>query len=287
MHDVAKLLAEPRWRTNRAALRVRTQIRICRRRLITPVVTGLAVVFLYTSFAYAQTVPEHIAQGDRESTARHPALALPYYERALALDSNSFASLWKASRELVDLGEASANESNSRDYYRRAAALAARAVAIRPNDAEGHFHLARATGRTALSISPRERVKYALEVRKEALRALELDPRHPGALHIMGVWNAEVMRLNGFTKFIAKKFMGGQVMDSASWPVAIAYMEEAVAYDPARLVHRLDLARVYRDSGRKADARLAYQAALAATFLDANDDMYRRDAERELAALIK
>lgn len=231
------------------------------------------------------TVQELLLRGDRESTARHPALALSYYEKAVALDSNSYASLWKASRELVDLGEASHDEKRGWEYYGRAMLLAKRAVTVYPNDAEGHFHLSRAIGRMALSVSSRDRVKYALDVRTEALKALQYDPRHPGALHIMGVWNAEVMRLNGVLKFIAKKFMGGAVLDSASWQEATRLLELSVSVDPDRLVHRLDLARIYRDSGRKEDARAAYKAALALGLIDANDNQYRRDAERELAEL--
>jgi tetratricopeptide (TPR) repeat protein len=233
----------------------------------------------------AQSTTELIEAGDRENAARHPALALPFFERALQTDPRNYVALWKASRELVDLGEVERNGDTRASLYARAVDYARRAVALEPNDAEGHFHLARGIGRTALSVGPRERVKYGVEVRHEALKALEFAPRHPGALHVMGVWNAEIMRLNGFTRMLAKTFLGGKVFDTASWAEATRYMELSVTVEPTRLVHRLDLARVYRDTGRKADARAAYAAAIALPLLDANDDMYRRDAEREMAAM--
>ena len=132
---------------------------------------------------------------------------------------------------------------------------------------------------TVSTITTEERVT------PKALKALELHPKHPGALHVLGVWNAEVMRLNGFSRAIAKTFLGGQVLGSASWDSAIRYMEGSVAADPNRLVHYLDLARVYRDAGRRNEARVAFEAALRAPLQDANDDQYRKSAEEELAKL--
>ncbi|MEQ1691638.1 MAG: hypothetical protein ABMA00_10150 [Gemmatimonas sp.] len=251
-----------------------------------PAPARVALLLLFSACALqAQSPAELVDAGDRESAARHPARALPLFERALQGDPHHYAALWKASRELVDLGEVEKNPEARTALYARATDYAKRAIAVNPNDAEGHFHMSRAIGRTALAVGPRERVKYGVAVRTEAMRALELAPRHPGALHVMGVWNAEIMRLNGFTRMVAKTFLGGKIFDTASWAEATRYMELSVAVEPNRLVHRLDLARVYRDSGRKADARTAYAAAIALPLADANDDMYKRDAERELAAV--
>ena len=233
----------------------------------------------------AQSVNDLLSAGDRESIARRPSAALGNYERAVKAEPTSYVALWKASREAVDLGEFEKNADTRTSLYTRATDYARRAVATNTNDAEGHFHLSRAIGRTALAASPRDRVKFALDVRDEALKALQLQPKHPGALHVLGVWNAEVMRLNGFTRAIAKTFLGGQVLGSASWAEAIRYMELAVAVEPNRLVHYLDLGRVYRDAGRLNEARTAFQAALRAPLQDANDDRYRMSADEELAKL--
>jgi hypothetical protein len=155
-------------------------------------------------------------------------------------------------------------------------------VALNPGDAEGHFQLARALGRTALSLGRRERVRFGIEVRDHALLALRAAPRHAGALHVMGMWNAEIMRLNGFTRAIAKTFLGGKIFSTASWEEAVRYMELAVQIEPDRLVHRLDVARMYRDMDRGDDARAAYRAALNCANMDANDAIYRQQAGDEL-----
>ena len=237
------------------------------------------------STARAQSAAEQVLLGDRDSAARRAASALEHYEQALQFDARDYAALWKASREATDLGEFDSVSVRRNALYARATDYAQRAVAVNPNDAEAHFHLARALGRSALTLGVRDRVKYAGEIRVQALRTLELQPKHAGALHIMGVWNAEIMRVGGVQRLLARAFLGGQVFSTASWDAATRYMEQSVAVEPWRLVHRLDLARVYRDTDRPSDARAAYLAAIAASSTDPNDDEYRRTAERELKAL--
>lgn len=231
------------------------------------------------------TAAEWMAQGDRESSARRPAAALAAYERGLQVDPKQVPLLWRAAREAVDLGEFERREATRTALYDKAVGYARRAVTGDPSDAEAHFHLSRALGRTALARSPRERVKLAVDVRATSLEALRLQPRHAGAMHVLGVWHAEIMRLNGMARAFAKAFLGGKVFDTASWSEATRYLEQAVAIEPQRLVHHLDLARIHRDAGRRVEARAAYQAALRAPFLDANDAQYRDAAERELRAL--
>jgi tetratricopeptide (TPR) repeat protein len=243
------------------------------------------VAMLLASPLPAQGIAHHLAAGDRAHLALDATLALDHYERALAIDPRNYDALWKASRDAVDLGEMMTERRRRDEYYRRGEGYARRAVAVNPGDAEAHFHLARAIGLAALTLGVRERVKYATEVRSEALRALALDPRHPGALHVMGMWNAEVMRLSGFERSFARTFLGGRVFGSASWAEAIRYLEEAVAVDPERMTHHLDLARIYRDTGEKAKAREHYEAVLRGRVTELNDHRYLEMAERELASL--
>jgi tetratricopeptide (TPR) repeat protein len=162
---------------------------------------------------------------------------------------------------------------------------ARRAVEANPADAEGHFSLARALGRTAQSLGSRQRVKYAGEVRTHALHALERNPKHAGALHVMGMWNAEIMRLSGVARFAAKNLLGGRIFGEASWKEAVRYMEAAVAAEPERITHRIDLAEVYEDVGDKAKAREQYQLIVQSPVQDAKDPLYKQQAEARLKKL--
>ncbi|HET9775300.1 MAG TPA: hypothetical protein VFP77_01895 [Gemmatimonadaceae bacterium] len=243
-----------------------------------------AGMLLAASLAGAQTAADHVSLGDKEYVAMNASAALQHYEEALKLDPKNYEALWKASRSAVDLGSYEANDKRREDYFKNAELYARRAVEVNPGDAEGHFNLARALGKNALTQSPRARIKYAKDVRDHALECLKISPKHAGCLHVMGMWNAEVMRLNGFTRMIAKNFLGGKIFDSASWAEAKRYMEASVASEPDRIVHHVDLAGVYRDMGDKAKARAEWQAAMKLPNTDYNDRHFKAEADAGLRA---
>jgi len=202
-----------------------------------------------------------------------------------AADTTSYSWLVTAANDAVDKGEFNPSDEQRKALYKSAEEYARRAVAANPNDAEGHFQLARSIGRNAQTMGSRDRVKYAAVVRDEALAALKLDPKHAGAMHVMGVWNAEVMRLNGFTRMIAKNLLGGKVFNEASWDNAQKYLEDAVAIEPNRITHHLDLGMVYADRDMKDKARHEFEWIANAPVTDYNDRNYKEEAARKLKDL--
>jgi tetratricopeptide (TPR) repeat protein len=236
--------------------------------------------------AQSPTAAEHIALGDSAHAAFDPAKALEHYQAAIQVDSANADALGKASRSAIDLSEAESDKNKRKELFRLGESYARRAVVLNPKDPELQFHLARALGRAALSVGVRDRVKYAVEIRSTALKALALDSLHPGALHVLAMWNAEVMRLSGFERFMAKNLLGGRVFGQANWNDAVRYLERAVEVDPERLSHRLDLGMIYADVDQKAKAREMLQWVVnAEKRTDVNDPRYKRDAEAALTKL--
>lgn len=228
----------------------------------------------------AQTAAEHIVLGDKEHAAMNATAALQHFQEAIKVDASNAEALWRASREAVDLGEFDAPRRDS--LYALGEQYARRAVQADAKSAMAHFALAKAVGRKALSLGPRDRVKYAGEVRKEALEALRLDSANAGALHVMGMWHANIMRLSGITRFVAKNILGGKTFDEANWKDAAGFLERSAAIEPDRIIHHLDLGDVYRDRGEKAKAREQYQLALRLKPLEYNDKTYQQQADKAL-----
>ncbi|HUR95055.1 MAG TPA: tetratricopeptide repeat protein [Gemmatimonadales bacterium] len=231
----------------------------------------------------AQSVQDHVAMGRSAMEVHDLRTALAHFDAALTLDSSSYEANWRASLVLLDEGEQvpdSLKRNAGRDsLYARAERLARRAVAADSMDANGHFALAAAVGRASLTMGKKDRIRRAREIRDEALRATVLDPRHDGAYHILGRWNAEIMRLSGLSRFFAKRLLGAGIFGEASWEGAVSNMEKAVALDPGRIYHRLELAEIYVDRKRYDDARTQLRELDALPNREIMDDVYRRQAE--------
>lgn len=233
----------------------------------------------------AQSTAEHIALGDHAYAERLVQAALNHYHMAVASAPANYEALWKASRAEVDLAEAAGKGHLGDSLMILAEQHAHAAIAANPANAEGHFSLARADGRKALTLGIMDRIKYAKIVRNEALEALKYDSLHAGALHVLGVWNAEVMRVNGFARAFARTFLGAQVFGLANWNDAQRYLELAAKVDPDRVVHRLDLGTVYMNRGDKARARATFESMANVPLHDLNDELYKRLAVERLNKL--
>jgi tetratricopeptide (TPR) repeat protein len=242
---------------------------------------GLLGLLAFTRVS-AQGAADHVAMGAEARHAGDLRTALAHYEAALDLDSTDYEANWRAALVLLDMGEQIPDsvKSPERDsLYARAEVLARRAVAADSSDAEGHFALAAAVGRTSLTMGKKDRIRRAPVIRDEARKAIELDPRHDGAYHILGRWNAEIMRLSGFSRFFAKSFLGAGIFKEASWDSATADLEKAVELDPGRIYHRLELARVYTDRKRYDDARAQLAEVDSLPRRELRDSAYKAEGD--------
>ncbi len=247
-----------------------------------------ALAVLMATPAAAQSVPELVAAGVVAMDARNPVAALKDYQRALAIDSTSYEANWRASIAAVDIGKQTPDSipDPARDsLYRLAERYATRAAAANPDGADGWFALANAIGRTSLTLGKKERVQRAAEIREAALRAIELNPRQDGAFHVMGRWNAEIMRLSGLQRFFAKNFLGGAVFSQASWDNAVAYMKRAVALRPEFIYHHYDLALIYIDTKEWAPAREQLALIPSLPLIDVMDPVWKQEAASLLQAI--
>ncbi len=234
---------------------------------------------------HAQSAKDHIALGDRDYAERHVPAAIAHFEAAIAADPKNYDALCKASRAEADFGEGLPKGPVQDKAYAASQRYAEQAIAVNPHHADGHFALSRALGRRAMSVGTMERIHFSKIIRTEALESLKYDSLHVGALHVMGSWNAEVMRLNTVQRSFAKTFLGGEVFALASWTEAIRYLEKAVAVDPTRLGHHMDLGAVYMDAGFPAKARQQFEWVAKAPLKDPNDALYKQRAADRLRRL--
>lgn len=245
-----------------------------RRRSLAPLALT-ALLVAAPVVAAAQSAAVHIVEGDRAYAARRAPDALTHYLAALAADSTNADALWRASRTEAELAEFDLDSAHADTLLARAEGHGRAAVARAPRSASAHFALAQALGRIALRVSTMERLPYATDIHKEVLACLELAPKDARCLHVLGVWDAEYMRLGSFSQEMANSMTGGKLFASATWAEAERNLKAAIAVEPKRTIHHLDLARIYRDEGKGAEAKAEFQAAIDAPVTDYNDEKYK------------
>lgn len=234
-----------------------------------------------------QEIEHHLAMGDSLSARLQPQGALLHYEMALALDSTFYPALWKAAGAWIDIAkQIPDDQARLRDsLYLLARDYALRAVKADSSGSDGYFMLSQALGRLSRTRSGKERVRFGREVYDAAARALALNPNHDGAHHVLGAWHAEAKRLSGLTRLLAQIFLGADFLGRASWDSAAAHLEQAVALRPNYIYHRLELAQIYLDQGRRRDAVLQLQRVLELPVGDVLDPQHKAEAERLLRRL--
>jgi tetratricopeptide (TPR) repeat protein len=250
------------------------------------------------------TPPEHIALGDSARAALHAEESLRHYQAAVAELQHALGraardttpitppnplyceALWKAARQISDVAKQLLGDSlkQRRDsLYSVGRTWAEEAIRADSSVANAHFSLALVLGRLSRTRGGKERVRFGRIIYDETQRTIRMDPRHDGAYHILGMWNAEVKRLSGFTRFAAKTFLGAGFMSRANWDSAVANMERAVQLNPQHVYHRLELASVYLDVDQPAKAKEQLQAIAALPDGDPMDPYYKRLAAAALA----
>lgn len=234
----------------------------------------------------AQTDP--LARGIAAMAAGDLTAARSWLEQAVSADPTGYEPNWRLALVLVDLGRQTPDnvKDKARDaLYDRAESYARTAVDANPNGADGHFVLANAVGQASLTKSKKERVERASEIRTAALRAVQNDPNHSGAWHVLGRWHAEIQRLTGMEKFFARTFLGAAIFDVASWDEAERSLRRAVTLDPDRIFHRLDIAEVLVDREKWAAAREQLDAVERLPATDPLDGVHKARG-RELTARV-
>ena len=238
----------------------------------------------------SDSAPDPLAAGIAAFAARDPGSALALFREALARDSLGYEANWRAALALITLGQETPDSKSSpaRDsMYAEAERRARTAVRADTMGADGWFVLANALGRTALTRPPQPRLKLARTIRNAAIRAITLDPTHDGAYHVLGRWHAEIMRLPGIERFFARRVLGARIFDEASWDEATVNLERAVALDTTRIVHRLDLAEIYADRKRYADARAQLDTIAAMPEREYLDPAHKAAAAALLSKIAK
>ncbi len=230
-----------------------------------------------TGKAVCESPKQLIAMGDSlyESFDYHGSAVC--YRQAGLLDSSAFEPFWKLGRSLNLLGETAPKDSQL-VIFEEARHAENQAVMLNETHADSHFQLARALGKIALFKGIFKSASLAKQVKAESERALELDPVHDGAWHILGRWHREVSK----KPKIIRIPMG---LGAANKEDAIAFMLKAIELNPEYIHHHLEMGITYLSVKNKDSARAEFQQCLDLPAQRPLDNKYKEEAKKYLAEM--
>lgn len=192
--------------------------------------------------------------------AHQEAEALELYQQVLAESPKNFQALWRSSFLYSRLGNRQDREDTQKKYYNKAISLAKRALAVDSTHTQSNFVMAVAMGRKALISGSREKVSASRAIKRYADRAIKYDSTNAGAWHVLGRWHFKVANLSWLERAAANTLFGG--IPDASNEKAAEYIRKAISLDEQYVLYHYDLARVYRELGRKVQAIETCQKAI-------------------------
>lgn len=146
---------------------------------------------------------------------------------------------------------AAASEGDTRKQLLREAENRARSAIAEGDDIGRRYALAVILGLRANAEGGRAKVQVAAALSDELDVILAAEPHHPGARHMLGRLHAGIRRMGRFSRWLATNIMGGGKLANATWEAAEENLTYAEKHAPEVADHHLQLALLYRDTGRR------------------------------------
>lgn len=231
----------------------------------------------------AMSAQELVAQGEVLDKKLEASEALGFYlaaEKMQPKNAHLMVCIARQYRHLMQ--DASVKQQKLRlghvalDYSTRAAAAA-------PNDAEAQLDTAITLGKMSPFMSIKEQVNAAPQIKQSADKAIALDPKNDTAWYILGRWNRVLADVNTAKRAMAGIFFGS--LPKGSNEEAERDLRKALELNPDRLMHYIELGRIYAQMGRNEEARSYISKGLAMPDAEKDDPEVKQHGRETLAKL--
>jgi tetratricopeptide (TPR) repeat protein len=231
----------------------------------------------------AQSAGDLVRAGDALDVRFRNREAIEIYLKADALQPNDAEILRRIAKQYSQLMVSESRSPENKDLARKALDYAQRAVQSDPANANARLSLAICYGKAAFLEGARRRIEMSRLIREEAEAAIRIDPRLDYAWHVLGRWNYELANFNAALRFLAEAIYGK--FPDASNERAAECFEKAVAFEPDRVIHHVELGRTYAALGRKPEALAELKKGLSLPSREKDDNESKDRARKAIAAL--
>ncbi|RPD51356.1 hypothetical protein [Paracnuella aquatica] len=243
----------------------------------------LLVLLLVCFFTAKSQQQQLIAEAVKLEAAFQEAAALDKLAQVLKAEPTNYFALWKSSELHSRLGIAQPTKAKQMAYYTRAQRLAQQAIKVLPKGAEGYYALSVAMGRLALAGPTKEKIAAVKAIKENAEKALQLNPGHGRAWHVLGKWHFEVSGLNMMERTAVKVFYGG--FPPASTQQSIRAYEKAQSLEPAFALNHLELAKAYIRNNEEAKAKALLQQLASLPTRTGDDNRVKAEGKELLRSI--
>ena len=158
-----------------------------------------------------------------------------------------------------------------------------RAAACGPKDCDAQLAPAITLGKMLPYMPTKEQVSASPKIKESVEKALAIDPQNDTAWHILGRWNRVLAEISSGKRFLASLIYGQ--LPKGSIDDAEQDMKKAIALNPHRLMHYIELGRVYAQMGKNQEARDLINKGLAMRDTEKDDPETKARGREALAKI--
>lgn len=243
----------------------------------------IAALLLTSTASQAQTANELMGSGDVFDRKFQADKALQHYLPAEKLEPQNVPLLLRIARQYRHLMTDASSSAEKLRLGGIALGYGKRAAALAPNDSEAQLSPAITYGKMLPLQGSKEQVDASPRIKEGADKAIRLDPRNDVAWHVLGRWHQALANVGG-----VKRALGGLIygkLPTTTNEAAVACFDKAIAINPNRLRHYIELGRTYAQMGKNAEARLFIQKGMSMPNMEHDDPEMKQRGRDTLAKL--
>jgi len=221
----------------------------------------------------AESGGELLRQADALDRKLEAAEALPIYQELEKDQPDNAALLLRIARQYRHLLADAATKEEKLRLGHLALGYAERASALAPDDSEAQLSVAITLAKMHPFETSKEQVEGSRRLKTYVDRALALDPQNDLAWHVLGRWHEGYADLSIVRRRIGE-MLYGKLPNSTNADAAECF-QKALAANPHRLMHYIELGIVYAKMGQAAEARKLIEKGLQMPVSGKDDPDYK------------
>jgi tetratricopeptide (TPR) repeat protein len=251
---------------------------------VLPAFCAVAALLLMGAALQAQSADELIKNGDGYYAKLQAVNALRFYLPAEKLEPNNEHLLVRISREYRHLMSDATKPEEKRRLGGIAVDYAKRAVALGPNDPDAYLAVAISYGKLQPLEGNWDKIQASHIIKDAADKVIKLDPRSDLGWHVLGRWHKGLADISAVKRALAQ-VVYGEVLPESTYQEAAKCYQKAIELNPNRLMHYIELGRVYAQMGRTEEARRLITKGVAMPDTEKDDPETKREGQEVLAKL--